>query len=416
MNSIFRQEVLEHRRNKVTGEVFVLPSVNYQIACTAIFLLVMVMIIWLASTSYTRKERVQGWVEAKEGFLNVYSSKEGVIDKIFVKDGDEIQVGQPLLRISTKEMLSNGQMYKGALILEQIKQKKLLESQLERVRKVSELKANDIFEQQKIAKTNIDLFKADSRLKSDLCELLERKLKRLESLVGNGSIAISQLDEIKQQLLVAKSEKINLEQRVIQQSSELKNIEAQISLLGQNEKNESDLLMLQISSNSRAMLQYESEQEFIVYASKKGIVSNLQVHEGELLSNLEIPLLSIFSPASDLELQALIPMSAIGFIEIGQKLKLKYDSFPYQKFGFYSGNIISVSKGVLLPNEISRLPYKIDKAVYKITIQPDNKFIMAYGRSVDIRPGMTFKADVVLDKRSILEWLFDPILSIKGNL
>ncbi len=42
--------------------------------------------------------------------------------------------------------------------------------------------------------------------------------------------------------------------------------------------------------------------------------------------------------------------------------------------------------------------------------------ISAYGQSVPLQPGMTLSADIVLEERSLLSWLFEPIISLKGRV
>ncbi|MFT6437607.1 MAG: membrane fusion protein, partial [Candidatus Azotimanducaceae bacterium] len=41
--------------------------------------------------------------------------------------------------------------------------------------------------------------------------------------------------------------------------------------------------------------------------------------------------------------------------------------------------------------------------------------ISAYGKAVALKEGMSLKADIVLDRRSLLEWLFEPLLINKGR-
>jgi membrane fusion protein len=42
--------------------------------------------------------------------------------------------------------------------------------------------------------------------------------------------------------------------------------------------------------------------------------------------------------------------------------------------------------------------------------------IDAFGREVALQPDMTLSADVILEKRSLLEWLFEPLFGVRGRL
>ena len=50
---------------------------------------------------------------------------------------------------------------------------------------------------------------------------------------------------------------------------------------------------------------------------------------------------------------------------------------------------------------------------YKVTAQLDRPDIEAYGRRITLQPDMLLKADIILERRSLLQWLFGPLLSIR---
>jgi membrane fusion protein len=54
--------------------------------------------------------------------------------------------------------------------------------------------------------------------------------------------------------------------------------------------------------------------------------------------------------------------------------------------------------------------------VYRVSATLNHNLVSAYGQSFPLRPGMTLSADIQLDQRTVIEWLFEPLLSIKGNL
>lgn len=416
MNQIFRQQVIDEQSNRLHGEVVMLPSVNYLWLAISIAAFLFIVLLWLSNTTYTRKEKVQGWVESKSGISNIYAARVGIIDKLLVKEGDNVQEGQPLARISFKAMLKDGEAYNDSIIREQVEQENSIKGQLARIDQIYDQKRQDYTQQIQYAKTTLNALTKQLQTKIELSAVLEKRFNRMQGLLSQGSVSTVQVEDAKQQLLIAESDKQEVDRICEQQKNNLAQIQSQLNLLASEKNNQVDLLKYQLNSNNRLLLQYKSEQDLLVYATKSGVVSNLQVREGQLLKNLDVPILSIAPLQDDIELQALVPMSSIGFVQVGQSIRIKYDTFPYQKFGFFSGKIIGISRGVLLPNEIAYLPIQLDKAYYKITIAPDLKKIQAYGKPTDIRPGMTFSADVILDHRSILEWLLDPIYSIKGSL
>jgi len=53
---------------------------------------------------------------------------------------------------------------------------------------------------------------------------------------------------------------------------------------------------------------------------------------------------------------------------------------------------------------------------YRVVVALNNQMIQAYGRNIPLRSGMKLDADIVIEQRSLLRWLFDPVFSIQGQL
>jgi membrane fusion protein len=94
---------------------------------------------------------------------------------------------------------------------------------------------------------------------------------------------------------------------------------------------------------------------------------------------------------------------------------MRYEAFPYQRFGLYRGEIVQFSKSVLLPNEVN-MPVPVSEPVYQVHVKLDSQAVNAYGSEVMLQSGMLLSADIVLEQRSLLNWLFEPILSLRGRL
>lgn len=94
---------------------------------------------------------------------------------------------------------------------------------------------------------------------------------------------------------------------------------------------------------------------------------------------------------------------------------MRYDAFPYQRFGLYKGEVTQYSKSILLPNEVST-PVPVNEPVYQVHVKLASQAVSAYGAEVPLQSGMLLSADIVLEQRSLLNWLFEPILSLRGRL
>ena len=111
-------------------------------------------------------------------------------------------------------------------------------------------------------------------------------------------------------------------------------------------------------------------------------------------------------------------------------MQLRYQAFPYQKFGHHPGQVLQVSRTPLQAAELASLPLSIGavsgasaegvqpqaEPLYRITVALDEQSVQAYGVAQPLVAGMQLEADVLLDRRRLIEWIFVPLLSVTGRL
>ena len=159
------------------------------------------------------------------------------------------------------------------------------------------------------------------------------------------------------------------------------------------------------------LLQQIAEQDSrrlsVLESPLSGTVASVEVHAG--YSATPGQLLMTVLP-SDLELAAevFVPSRAAGFVQPGQVVRIAYDAFPQLKFGTFTGRITRISKFVLLPDEIPQT-FSQREATYKIRIAIDESSIETSIGAAGLRPGMLLAADIVLEKRNLIDWLLEPL-------
>lgn len=107
--NLFRKTALEHQKNKLLGEVLVKPPVRLSFVALFITVWVVLVSVWLASSNYTRKESVTGWLEPNQGLIKVFAdTNNGRVKQLLVAEGQSVVKGQPLLVINGDRVLSSG--------------------------------------------------------------------------------------------------------------------------------------------------------------------------------------------------------------------------------------------------------------------------------------------------------------------
>ena len=126
-------------------------------------------------------------------------------------------------------------------------------------------------------------------------------------------------------------------------------------------------------------------------------------------------MLHILPEGSELIAELLLPTRSAGFVQLGNKTRLRFDAFPYQRFGFIESEITRIDQTLISPNEI-QLPISLREPVYRLRAKLNQQKMQAFGKEFDLKSGMLFEADIMLEKHSIIEWLFEPIYSLRGRI
>ncbi|PHR59278.1 MAG: hypothetical protein COA43_09060 [Robiginitomaculum sp.] len=88
------------------------------------------------------------------------------------------------------------------------------------------------------------------------------------------------------------------------------------------------------------------------------------------------------------------------------------DAFPYQKFGVQKGTIRTVSTSPYRPGELDA-PIPYDQSVYRVTVGLSKQSVTAYGKEVPLKSGMTLQGDLIVDRRTLMQWMLDPLMTLR---
>ena len=103
---------------------------------------------------------------------------------------------------------------------------------------------------------------------------------------------------------------------------------------------------------------------------------------------------------------------AIGFVEVGQQVRLLYDAFPYQHYGTYRGRIVQVSQTILAGTDIS-VPLTLEGPAYRAIVELEQPDVDVNGKRVPLQPDMLLKADIILERRTLIDWMLNPVTSAR---
>jgi len=417
MLELFREKAVGSCKQKLHGDVIVLPKISHNIVTSFLLLWTFVTSIWLIASHYSRKQTVLGWLEPPEGIVRIHSDNTGVVKKVLVKEGETVTKNQPLLMISDEHILEGGESLHENLLKEHISQRSMLKEQIFRTDSTYKLNLKDISEQILSARQNLKLIEGQVDVINERYLLVSSQVERYRKLKNDGFVANSDFDNVLAQELSLNSERKALLRNQISQKNAIAQLEKQQKVMPDENANALDQLRIRLSDIEQKINQINSNTLRIINAPISGVVNNLQAREGQQITVAgNIPLLTLFPDNSMLSAQLLIPVRSVGFIEKGQLLAIRYDAFPYQKFGIYEARIEQISKTLLLPNELMDVPVSTKEPVYRVNALLKKSSVNAYGKDFLLKPGMTLAADINLGDRTLIEWIFEPLYSLKGRI
>lgn len=413
MKSIFREQVLAQQTSRMQGEVSLVQVPSFVWLTGLIALIVVSSLIFLLTSNYSRKAVVFGALQPEQGIIRVQTAQSGTVKQILVQEGDKVEAGQPLLQLTTQHYSSTDKELNASLqqelvaILESLQQQK--QQEVEKYR----IKSNDNKELIVSAQKQLNQVKHQQTIFQQRLDLNQRLVERLSQLSGTGYISSLELDRQRDTLLSLQQQGQMLEGEELRLNEQLKQQQSLLQQLPLDQQAALTQLDNQASEFRNQLTRLQHEQSSIIRAPKAGTVSGILPRSGHFMDTGSV-ILSLIPEGAELEAVIYIPTKSIAFIEPEQEVRLRFHAFPYERFGVKQGKVHEVSHTVLLPDEVT--DSTLTEPSYRVRVKLASQQIYAYNRELQLRAGMTLDADVITEKRSLLQWLFDPIYSIKGQL
>lgn len=176
--------------------------------------------------------------------------------------------------------------------------------------------------------------------------------------------------------------------------------------------------LLLLKNNERTveleLINYKQEHSVMIRSPVDGVISSVIYQQGQY-TNLTKPLMKILPSRASLMAVLYIPVKYVGYLGKNSTVILRYDAYPYTRFGTSKAKIHDLSQSVLTDDEEEK-PIRIGQPYYKATAILEKPFVSIYGKFKKIQQGMTFTAVVVGSKRKIWQWVLDPIYSVYGGI
>lgn len=414
---LFRPEVLEARRRSWLGTISLAQPLPVWILAGFSALAASAVVGFLIFGEYTRRSSVIGQLVPDLGLSTVVAPTSGVVARLLSEEGEEIGMGDGLALIDVPRTIASG-MDMLEVIREGLERRRdsletLGSSQAEQL----EMQQAGYARQLAAARRELTQIQREIQTRREQVRIGNELIERFRTAADRRYVSHLQVSQQEQAVL----DMLNAQQALERQATSIDRTVAQLEQALSELPAQRELAQATTRRDLAALEQERMQQEatggLLITAPVAGLVASRLVEPGQAVQAGQ-PMMSLLPEGSRLQAQLMVPSSAVGFVEPGDRVLLRYQAFPYQKFGHHDGRVVRISRSAINPGESMALAGSGQETepYYRVLVDLDLQTISAYGNPEPLRPGMLLEADILGERRRLYEWLLEPLYSLRGKI
>lgn len=339
---LFRPEVIRNHRSARLGGIAISQPLGAWLLTLAATGMAAAIVAFLLLGSYTRRASVAGQLVPLQGVVTLPAPVTGIVERLDAAEGDAASAEQTLAIIQAPRAMpesGNG----GAALEQQIRQQKAsLQAAQDAQQQQLRQQANGLNEQLQAPRRELLQIEAEAVTRQRQTRLAREKLARYQSLEKAGAASAVSVQE--QQSAVFEHEAQT--QTLLRQAASTRRLLAQLEQALRELPSQRAAAR---ANHARDMAQLEQSEVQVRMDNRLAVTAPVA---GVIAAQ---PLLSLLPGQGTLQAHLLAPSRAVGFIEPGDKVMLRYQAYPYQKFGHHTGRVASISRSALTRSELQAL-------------------------------------------------------------
>lgn len=413
---LFREEVLQERAGGWLGGIALVQPLATRILVLAGLAVVASVVLFLCTATYTWRASVSGQLVPTRGLATVVAPVQGVVAEVSVNEGDTVAAGQPLVRLAVPWVTAAGETATEVLRDRLRTRRASVEARAVARREIADRQASGLHAQ--LAATQVERARIDAEIRARQAQLAlaEQSLSRLRLLMGQNYVSATQV-ELQQGTVLEHASQIQAmhRQAAVSDRAIAQLRQAMAELPGQMRSEEADTEH-QLAQLGQEAVELDAREGQALRSPVDGVVSSHLAKAGQSVELGQL-LLSVMPADEMLEAELWVPSRAIGFIEPGDAVQLRYHAFPYQKFGHQQGTVRLIGRSALVQRPpLAQSGAGDGETYYRVIVSLHRQSVIAYGREEVLRPDMRVDADILGERRRLIEWVFEPLYSIRGRV
>ena len=404
---------------------------NLMLVIFLVLLFVLSALIWMHWASIDVVIRGSGKVIPASQLQLIQSLEGGIVSEILVAEGQLVEAGQSLIKIS--DIAFSGSVEENRLLyFELLAKSSRLTAEAFGKTFVTDAEVNSNFP--KLHKAEENLFNSNKQQLSDSLNILEEQIRQQESALLETHSKKRQLEKsldlmqqeitikkpLKQKGIISEVEFIQLLQREAEIEGELESVKLSIPRIQstieearfkkQKEsldfKNKAKKELNQVNAEISRLKEAQSALQDRVKRTTlrspvKGIVKSLHTNTIGGVVSPGSSVIEIVPLDDDLLVELKIKPSDIASVSVGQLARLKFSAYDFAIHGSLQSDVIFVSADTITNEE--------GESYYLVRVRPVMSYLGHAAKPLPIKVGMNAEADIVTDKKTILQYLIQPV-------
>ncbi len=401
-DALFRHEVIDAQRHRLSGAVIAAVPPSSRVYTGVVVGVAIVIVLTLVFGSYAASSAARGVVAYDTGVARVYPHTAGEVRRVLVRVGQTVEAGAPLVALSLAQG-ADGLAPQLAQLDRQIAE---IDRQLRIADDFAVTDLDALGEQRKGLVETAASLERQRDIAREQVALAEKAVLRTQRLAKEGAGTQRQVDAARADVLGRRSEAESLGERLIATRATIADIAIKLSQGGLNSSRSASQLAAQRAAliNQRAELQ--RADNVVLTAPVAGEISDIAAEPGKYATQ-NASLVTVVPRGGAMEVWLYAPSQAIGFAQPGQRARLRFDAFPYQKYGSGRGTVTEISRVAVDPAAIDPA-LGIKEAAFRVRIRIDATG-QGKASAAGVRPGMTVAGDLMMERRPLWSLMFAPI-------